>query len=89
MLQLLEMLNVNLDRNSSFHQIISILDTYIPLSRKPQPGVAVERTPNFCGFRVQEISRKLFQPLIDPIQDSLKGNKLIIVPHQQLFFAPF
>ena len=89
MLQLLEMLNVNLDRNSSFHQIVSIVDTYIPLIRKPQPGVAVEGTPNFCGFRAQEIAKKLFQLLIDPVQDSLKGNKLIIVPDQQLFFAPF
>ena len=89
MFPLLEMLNVNLDRNSSFHQIVSFVDTYIPLKRKPQPGVAVGGTPNFCGFRAQEISRKLFQLLIDPIQDSLKGNKLIIVPDQQLFFAPF
>ena len=91
MLQLLEMLNVNLDRNSRslFHQIASIVDTHIPLSRKSQPGVAVEGTPNFCGFRAQEISRKLFQLLIDPIQDSLKGKKLIIVPARQLFFASF
>ena len=82
MLQLLEMLNVNLDRNSSFHQVVSIVDTYIPMSRKQQPGVAVEGTPNFCGFREQEISTKLFQLLVDPIEDSLKDKKLIAVPDQ-------
>ena len=76
------MLNVNLDRDSSFHQIVSIVDTYIPLSRKQQPVVAVGGTPNFCGFRAQEISRKLFQLLIDPIKDSLKGKKLMVVPDQ-------
>ena len=27
--------------------------------------------------------------LIGPIKDSLKGNKLIVVPDQQLFFVPF
>ena len=37
----------------------------------------------------QEFLKKLFQLLIDPVKNSLKGNKLIVVPDQQLFFVPF
>ena len=33
--------------------------------------------------------KELFQHLIDPVKNSLKGNKLIIVPDQLLFFVPF
>ena len=40
-----------------------------------------------CG--PQEILEKLFQLLIDPVKNSLKGNKLVIVPDESLFFAPF
>ena len=90
-----EMVNVSVDRNSSFDQIVSVVNTYIPifpleiLSRKPKPKCSVEKNPSFDGFRAQEISRKLFQILIDPVKDVLKGSKLIVVPDRQLFFAPF
>ena len=89
MLELLEMANVHLVRTCSFHQIVSVLSANTLTSEKPDPEGAVGRGPHIGSFRGQEILEKLFQLLIDPIRDSLKGNKLIIVPDQQLFFAPF
>ena len=85
--QLLQKFNVNVDRDSSFHQIAFTLSTSTLVYRKPQPGVAAGNNPNLGGFQV--IAEKLFQLLIDPIKDSLKGNKLIVVPDQQLSFVPF
>ena len=87
--QFLEKLNVNVDRNSSFHRIHSDVSTFFPMIRKPQPKGAGGRVPNFVSVPTQEILGKLFQLLIDPLKDSLKGNKLIVVPDQQLFFVPF
>ena len=40
-----------------------------------------------CG--PQQILEIFFQLLIDPVKNSLKGNKLVIVPDEFLFFAPF
>ena len=57
--------------------------------RKPQPKGAAGRVPNSSSVPTQVILGELFQLLIDPIKDSLKGNKLIVVPDQQLFFVPF
>ena len=94
-IEFLKMVNVSVDCKSSFKQIVSVVNTYIPifpleiLSRKPKPKCSVEKNPSFDGFRAQEISRKLFQILIDPEKDILKGSKLIVVPDRQLFFAPF
>ena len=87
--QFLEKLNVNVDRNSSFHRIRSDVGTFFPMIRKPQPKGAAGRVPNSGSVPVQDILGKLFQLLIDPVKDFLKGNKLIVVPDQQLFFAPF
>ena len=87
--QFLEKLNVNIDRNSSFHQIDSDVSTFFPMIRKPQPKGAAGSVPNSSSVPTQVILGELFQLLIDPIKDSLKGNKLIVVPDQQLFFVPF
>ena len=91
---LLEMVNVIVGRNSSFQENVSVENIYNPvnwpsaiLSRKPQPKVAVGKKSNFGSSL--EILKDLFQLLIDPVKNSLKGNKLIVVPDQQLFFAPF
>ena len=91
---LLEMVNVIVGRNSSFQENVSIENIYNPvnwpsaiLSRKPQTKVAVGKKSNFGSSL--EILKDLFQLLIDPVKNSLKGNKLIVVPDQQLFFAPF
>ena len=87
--QLLKKLSVNVDRNSSFHRIHSDVSTFFPMIRKPQPKGAAGRVSNSGSVPTQEILGKLLQLLIDPLKDSLKGNKLIVVPDQQLFFVPF
>ena len=94
LIDLLEMENVIVGRNSSFQENVSVENIYNPvnwpsaiLSRKPQPKDAVGKKSNFGRFL--EILKDLFQLLIDPVKNSLKGNKLIVVPDQQLFFAPF
>ena len=86
---LLEKVNVTVGRNSSFHENFSVEKIYNPviLSRKPQPKGAGVETSKFGSSL--EILKHLFQLLIDPVKNSLKGNKLIVVPDQQLFFAPF
>ena len=88
------MVNVIVDDNSSFQENVSIKNTYKPvnwpseiLSRKTQPKSAVRK--NSKSGSSLEILKNLFQLLIDPVKDSLKGNKLIVVPDKQLFFAPF
>ena len=89
MLHLLKMKNVTLGRNSSFQEDVSVENIYNPviLSRKPQPKGAIEKNSNFGSSL--EILKHLFLLLIDPVKDSLKGNKLIVVPDRLLFFAPF
>ena len=80
---LLEMVNVIVGRNSSFQENVSIEN----MSQKPQPKSAVGKKYN-SGICL-EILKNLFQLLIDPVKNSLKGNKLIVVPDKQLFFASF
>ena len=89
MVHLLEKVNVMVGRNSSFQEDVSVENIYNPviLSRKPQPKGGVEKTYNFGSSL--EILKHLFQLLIDPVKDSLKGNKIIVVPDKQLFFSPF
>ena len=86
--ELPEMANVNVNRNSSFQE-----NTYNqvndPLSRKPRPVGEVGKNSQSDSCSPQEILEKLFQLVIDPVKNSLKGNKLIIVPDQFLFFTPF
>ena len=89
MVHLLETVNVMVGRNSSFREDVSDENIYNPviLSRKPQPKGGVGKTSNFGSS--PEILKHLFQLLIDPVKDSLKGNKIIVVPDKQLFFSPF
>ena len=89
MVHLLETVNVMVGRNSSFREDVSDENIYNPviLSRKPQPKGAGVKTSNFGSSL--EILKHLFQLLIDAVKDSLKGNKFIVVPDKQLFFAPF
>ena len=91
---LLEKVNVVLGRNSSFQENVSVENIYNPvnwpsaiLSRKPQPKGAVGKKSNFGSSL--EILKHLFQLLIYPVKNSLKGSKLIVVPDKQLFFTPF
>ena len=96
MAELLEMVNVIVGRNSSFREIVSVENTNNPvnwpsgiLSRKPKPQGAVGKKSNLGSSLAREILKHLYRFLIDPVKDSLKGNKLIVVPDNQLFFAPF
>ena len=96
MVELLGMVNVNVDRNSSFQKNLSVENTYNQvndplgiLSRKPRPKGEVGKDSKSDSYDRQEVLNKLFQLVIDPVKNSLKGNKLIVVPDQFLFFAPF
>ena len=96
MVEILRMVKVNVDRTSSFRKTVSVVNTHNPLycwsgilSRKPQPKGTVGKISKL-GSRVAEvILKELFQLVIDPVKKSPQGNKLIIVPDQLLFFAPF
>ena len=93
--ELLGMFGVIVGRNSSFQENASIENTYnqvnYPLAisgRKPQPKNAVRKSSK-CLSGAQEILKKLFQLVFGPVKDFVKGNKLIVIPDKQLFFAPF
>ena len=94
--ELLRMVNVNVGRNSSFQEHVSVGNASNQVSyafgisgRKPQPKSAVGKSRDYGSCRVQAILEKLFQLVINPVKNFLKGNKLIVVPDNQLFFAPF
>ena len=94
--ELLRMLNVNVGRNSSFQENVSVGNACNHVNYafgisggKPQPKSAVRKSWEYGSCRVQAILEKLFQLVIKPVKNFLKGNKLIVVPDNQLFFAPF
>ena len=94
--ELLRMLNVNVGRNSSFQENVSVGNACNQVNYafgisggKPQPKSAVGKSWEYGSCRVQAILEKLFQLVINPVKNFLKGNKLIVVPDNQLFFAPF
>ena len=91
MVELLGMVHVNVDRNSSFQENTynQIHDAVGTSSRKPRPKGEVGKNSKSDSCSRHEILEILFQLVIDPVKNSLKGNKLIIVPDQFLFFAPF
>ena len=93
MVGLLEMVNVIVGGNSSFQENVPLENTNNSLNwpsgkigRKPG---AVEKNSNFGISAARKILKDLFELLVDPVKDSLRGNKLIVVPDKQLFFAPF
>ena len=94
--ELLRIVNVNVGRNSSFQENVSVGNACNHVNyafgisgRKPQPKSAVGKSWEYGSRRVQAILEKLFQLVINPVKNFLKGNKLIVVPDNQLFFAPF
>ena len=94
--ELLRMVNVNVGRNSSFQENVSAGNACNQVnyafgisSRKPQPKSAVGKSWEYGSCRVEAILEKLFELVINPVKNFLKGNKLIVVPDNQLFFAPF
>ena len=94
--ELLRMVNVNVGRNSSFQENVSVGNACNQVNypfgisaRRPPSKPAVKRSSKYDSCRVQAILEKLFQHVINPVRNLLKGNKLIVVPDNQLFFAPF
>ena len=94
--ELLRMVNVNVGRNSSFQENVSVGNACNQVNypfgisaRRPPSKPAVKKSSKYDSCRVQAILEKLFQLVINPVRNLLKGNKLIVVPDNQLFFAPF
>ena len=90
---LLGMFNVSVSRDSSFfnHDIPpdadkDILSHQEMKNRKPGSKDAVDSN-KYLNDRF--FLQRLFQLMIDPVKDCINGQKLIIVPDKQLFFAPF
>ncbi|XP_028400935.1 tetratricopeptide repeat protein 28-like [Dendronephthya gigantea] len=90
--------SVNINRDSSFFKLDSLANEHsfhshmISPSTKPCKGKKLKtlhaKNPSDDHFS-EAILKKLFDLLIQPIRDAVKGNKLIIVPDMQLFFIPF
>ena len=94
--ELLRMVNVNVGRNSSFQENVSVGNACNQVNypfgisaRRPPSKPAVKKSSKYDSCRIQAILEKLFQLVINPVRNFLKGNKLIVVPDNQLFFAPF
>ena len=94
--ELLGMVNVNVGRNSSFQENVSVENTcnqsnypFGISGQKSQPESAVRKSSGYGSCPGQEILGKLFQLVFGPVKNFLRGNMLIVVPDMQLFFAPF
>ena len=48
-----------------------------------------DATDPFVNLNNHEMLRKMYQLMIDPVNDLIAGKKLIIVPDKSLFFAPY
>jgi CHAT domain-containing protein/tetratricopeptide (TPR) repeat protein len=95
-MELLGRVDVNIDRNSSFYMLDSVANTnnqvMSPIefpSGQPASKNAVDNAASYSHFSDRNILEMLFKLLVDPVEDIVKGNKLIIVPDPLLFFAPF
>ncbi|XP_028400960.1 tetratricopeptide repeat protein 28-like [Dendronephthya gigantea] len=99
LIRFFKMTSVNVNRDSSFFKLDSLANEHSFESRmrspptKPGKGEKVEglheKTPSDDNCSDESSMRKLFDFLIQPIRDAVKGNKLIVVPHGPLFFVPF
>ena len=86
--------NVNITRNSSFCRLFPDarkIDEIIFPSQMPIEVAVPEKSTgkNSGNYDDKNLLRELFELLIDPVKDFLRGNKLIVVPDRQLFFVPF
>ncbi|CAB4012856.1 tetratricopeptide repeat 28-like [Paramuricea clavata] len=87
---------VSVVRNSSFCNSDSVVDTHNQVifpfempNGKTLSKNAFENSACYSDLSNREILERLFKLLVDPVKDLVKGNKLIVVPDQQLFFTPF
>ncbi|XP_028410403.1 tetratricopeptide repeat protein 28-like [Dendronephthya gigantea] len=90
---------VNVNRDSSFFKLDSLAKEHTfespmispptkPCKReKPEGWLEKHSSADNCSD--ENSLKKLFDFLIQPIRDAVKGNKLIVVPHGPLFFVPF
>ena len=95
-IELLGRENVSVNRDSSFFKLDSVASNnnqmILPLAmpyQKYAAKSAIENTTNNSNLTNREILQQLFMLLFYPVKDYVQGNKLIIVPDQHLFFAPF
>ncbi|XP_028400824.1 tetratricopeptide repeat protein 28-like [Dendronephthya gigantea] len=92
-------IGVTVNRNSSFFQQDSLsnvdsFDSHLisPPAKPCKKGRLedlYEKDPFPDHLSHETILKGLFDLLIQPIRDAVKGNKLIVVPDKQLFFVPF
>ncbi|CAB4018865.1 tetratricopeptide repeat 28-like [Paramuricea clavata] len=95
-MELLERVKVSVHRNSSFCNFNPVVDSHNQIifpfelpDRKPLSKNAFENTACSNDLSNREILEILFKLLVYPVKDLVNGNKLIIVPDEQLFFTPF
>ncbi|XP_028400831.1 tetratricopeptide repeat protein 28-like [Dendronephthya gigantea] len=91
--------SVKVNRDSSFFKLDSLANEHSFDSHmiSPRNKLCKEETfedlhgknPSGDNSSDETILKKLFDLLIQPIRDAVKGNKLIVVPDMQLFFIPF
>ena len=90
---LLEKFDVSVGRDCSFFNLevhLSSNENNIFHSEKSNRKPLSKDAANpLVSVDNQEILRKICQLMIDPVNDLIAGEKLIIVPDQSLFFAPF
>ncbi|XP_028400832.1 tetratricopeptide repeat protein 28-like [Dendronephthya gigantea] len=90
---------VNVNRDSSFFKLDSLANEHSfesPMISPPTKPCKRETPEDLHEKHLSADScsdenslKKLFDFLIQPIRDAVKGNKLIVVPHGPLFFVPF
>ncbi len=95
-IELLGRKNVSVNRDSSFFKLDSVGSNnnqmILPLAmgyQKYTAKSAIENATNNSNLTNREILQQLFMLLFHPVKDYVQGNKLIIVPDEHLFFAPF
>ncbi len=88
--------NVSVNRDSSFFKLDSVGSNnnqiIFPLGMRYQKYAAksaIENATINSNLTNREILQQLFMLLFYPVKDYVQGNKLIIVPDEHLFFAPF
>ncbi|XP_028400833.1 tetratricopeptide repeat protein 28-like [Dendronephthya gigantea] len=90
---------VKVNRDSSFFKLDSLANEHSFESHMISPPTKPCKRETLEDLHEKHLSadscsdenslKKLFDFLIQPIRDAVKGNKLIVVPHGPLFFVPF
>ena len=90
---LLEKFDVSVGRDCSFFNLEAPLasneNNIFHSEKSNRKPLSKHARDSFVSVDNQEILRKTYQLMIDPVKDLIAGEKLIIVPDKSLFFAPF